>query len=175
MLENFVGRSDSSFFQYVIDNLSDKYELDYLLNQKNSIFEKIISELQPINGFPEFIELVIQNNIKRAIVTSSSKATMEMVGAVFPFRNYFDILICEEDTDKHKPYPDPYLLGLERTNSEKSTTLVIEDSINGIKSGKAAGCIVFGITTSLPREVLIEAGADLVLDSYPEILKHISF
>ena len=43
----------------------------------------------------------------------------------------------------------------------------------GIKAGKSAGCIVFGLTTSLPREALIEAGADRVFDSYEEIREKI--
>ena len=173
LLEKFVGKSDSSFYKYVIDNLNSSFELDYLLDQKNKIFEQIIHELQPIDGFLDFIDIVIRKNIPRAIVTSSSNETLKMVSEIFPFQNYFDIVVCEEDTTEHKPKAAPYLLGLERTGGEKETTLVIEDSVNGIKAGKAAGCIVFGLTTSLPREVLIEAGVDRVFDSYEEIREKI--
>lgn len=169
MLHDFVGKSDSLFYQYVIDNLDDSYELDYLLDEKNKIFEKIVKELKPINGFLDFIDIVIQKNIPRAIVTSSSEETLKMVSEIFPFQNYFDIVVCEEDTTEHKPYPAPYLLGLKRTGGEKETTLIIEDSVNGIKAGKFAGCTVFGLTTSLPRNTLLEAGADKVFDSYKEI------
>ena len=38
LLEKFVGKSDSSFYKYVIDNLNSSFELDYLLDQKNKIF-----------------------------------------------------------------------------------------------------------------------------------------
>ncbi len=175
LLGKYVGKSDSSFFQYVIDNLNGSYELDYLLDQKNKIFEDIIHELKPIDGFLDFIAVVMQKNIPRAIVTSSSSETLKMVSEIFPFRNYFDIVVCEEDTTEHKPKPAPYLLGLERIKGEKATTLVIEDSVNGIIAGKSAGCIVFGLTSSLPREVLLEAGADKVFDSYEEIKEEIRF
>ena len=40
------------------------------------------------------------------------------------------VLITEEDTQKHKPYPDPYLLALVKFDADKSRTLIIEDSIN---------------------------------------------
>ena len=169
LLNDFVGKSDSLFYQYVIDNLNSSYELDYLLKQKNKIFDKIVRELQPIDGFLDFIDIVIQKNIPRAIVTSSSGETLKMVSEIFPFQNYIDIVVCEEDTTRHKPHPEPYLLALERTGGEKETTLIIEDSANGIKAGKSAGCIVFGLTTSLPRKPLLEAGADKVFDSYKEI------
>ncbi|OQB31615.1 MAG: Phosphorylated carbohydrates phosphatase [Bacteroidetes bacterium ADurb.Bin174] len=169
LLNDFVGKNDSLFYQYVIDNLNSSYELDYLLKQKNKIFDKIVRELQPIDGFLDFIDIVIQKNIPRAIVTSSSGETLKMVSEIFPFQNYIDIVVCEEDTTRHKPHPEPYLLALERTGGEKETTLIIEDSANGIKAGKSAGCIVFGLTTSLPRKPLLEAGADKVFDSYKEI------
>lgn len=175
LLGQYVGRSDSAFYQYVIDNLNSNFELNYLLDQKNKIFEEIIHELKPIDGFLNFIDDVIINNVSRAIVTSSSRETLDMVSEIFPFHNYFDIVVCEEDTNEHKPKPAPYLLGLERTKGEKETTLVIEDSVNGIIAGKSAGCIVFGLTSSLPRKVLVEAGADMVFDSYEEIRKQIIF
>lgn len=173
LLGQFVGKSDSSFYQYVIDNLNSSLELDYLLDQKNKIFERIILELKPINGFLDFIDVVIQKKILRAIVTSSSEKTLKLVSGIFPFHDYFDVVVCEEDTTEHKPNPAPYLLGLERTKGKKETSLVIEDSVNGIISGKAAGCIVFGLTTSLPREVLLKAGADRVFDNYEEIREEI--
>ena len=60
LLNDFVGKNDSLFYQYVIDNLNSSYELDYLLKQKNKIFDKIVRELQPIDGFLDFIDIVIQ-------------------------------------------------------------------------------------------------------------------
>ena len=38
LLGQFVGKSDSSFYRYVIDNLNSSFDLDYLLDQKNKIF-----------------------------------------------------------------------------------------------------------------------------------------
>ena len=36
---------------------------------------------------------------------------------------------------------------------------MVEDARNGVLAGRAAGCDVLGITTTLPAEVLLEAGA----------------
>jgi len=173
LLQNFVGKNDALLYQYVIDNLDDSYELDYLLNEKNKIFDKIVKELKPIDGFFDFIDSVIRKKIPHVVVTSSSKETLKMISDFFPFQNYFDVVVCEEDTTRHKPYPEPYLLGLKRTGGDKETTLIIEDSVNGIKAGKSAECTVFGLTTSLPRNILLNAGADKVFDSYNEISKAI--
>jgi beta-phosphoglucomutase-like phosphatase (HAD superfamily) len=47
-----------------------------------------------------------------------------------------------------------------------SQCVVLEDSLNGIKSAKAAGCRVVGITTTFPAERLREVGADFVCESF---------
>jgi len=51
---------------------------------------------------------------------------------------------------------------------------VIEDSIAGIGAGRAAGTFTVGITTTFDRETLSKAGADLVVDSFPELRKRVA-
>ena len=41
--------------------------------------------------------------------------------------------------------------------------------MNGVLAGKAAGCVVVGITTTFDRETLATAGADMVVDSFSEL------
>jgi beta-phosphoglucomutase-like phosphatase (HAD superfamily) len=42
--------------------------------------------------------------------------------------------------------------------------LVIEDAVSGVQAAKAAGMICIGVTTSFRRQVLLDAGADFVVD-----------
>jgi beta-phosphoglucomutase-like phosphatase (HAD superfamily) len=49
------------------------------------------------------------------------------------------------------------------------TTIVIEDSPNGIISAKKAGCKVFALTTSFKAENLTDAGADKIFRNYSEL------
>ena len=44
--------------------------------------------------------------------------------------------------------------------------MVVEDAVNGVKSGKAAGCFVVGLTTSFPAQALKLVGADLIVPSF---------
>jgi beta-phosphoglucomutase-like phosphatase (HAD superfamily) len=46
---------------------------------------------------------------------------------------------------------------------------VIEDSVNGVRSGKVAGCRVIAIATSFSRERLMELQTDYVVDSFAEL------
>lgn len=168
MLE-FVGRSDESFFEYIYNEVSNKHTEEEMLAEKHRQYDIISKNLQYIKGVDKFIDIVKDKGLKTALVTSSAKLTVAKADRALDHTQHFDAIVAEEDTNRHKPNPEPYLLGLERTKSEPSTTLVIEDSINGIKAGKAAGCTVVGMTTSFGKDRLLEAGADMAFDTYEEL------
>lgn len=168
-LTEYVGRSDESFFTYVFDNIDSSFEVEKLLDIKNTLFEGLLAELEYVEGFIEFINKVDKNVHQIGLVTSSSLFTVNKVNELLNLKQYFEVIITEEDTQKHKPFPDPYLLALLKFEADKSKTLIIEDSINGIKSGKTAGCTVAGMTTSFNADVLRNAGADFVVNSYSDL------
>ena len=169
ILDDFVGRSDRSFFQYVYQHLDDRIDIEDFLKEKDIHFGNLISELQFVEGFPEFMRAVKETKLQTALVTSSTSQTVRKVDAVLHFTHQFDLVITADDTSTHKPSPEPYLLALERTGSNKARTMIIEDSSYGIIAGKAAGCIVCGLTTSFDAAILKDAGADLTSDNYREL------
>jgi beta-phosphoglucomutase-like phosphatase (HAD superfamily) len=88
---------------------------------------------------------------------------------IFNLSPYFSTIITGEDIINGKPHPEPYLKTAEKLGVAPANALVIEDSLNGVRSGKAAGCRVIAITTSFPREPLMELQADYVVDSFAEL------
>lgn len=172
-LIEFVGRSDESFFHYIYDEVDNQNSFEDMLNEKNRQYEILINNIQYINGFEEFILQVKERKIKTALVTSSTEYTVNKTDKLLNHAQFFDSIVFEEKTTRHKPNPDPYLLGLAETNSIGNSSLVIEDSINGIISGKDAGCIVAGLTTSFSKDRLLDAGADYVFDSYEELAQYL--
>ena len=56
----------------------------------------------------------------------------------------------------------------------KDQCVVIENAPLGVRSGKAAGLIVYAVNTGiLSCEELLSAGADKVFDSMYELLEHL--
>lgn len=174
ILNDYVGRSDESFFQFVFDNINSSIEVKVLMEDKNIFFEELLKDLQYVEGFTDFIQFVNAQKLKTALVTSSSKFTVNKVNELLNLSPHFEVIVAEEDTHKHKPHPDPYLLALQKLEADKKESLVLEDSINGIISGKEAGCMVVGLTTSFDTATLLDAGADFVVDSYNELVEKIS-
>ena len=72
-----------------------------------------------------------------------------------------------------RPKPDPEIFqsALRGLTAEPSESLIVEDSLNGVIAGKAAGCRVAAITTSFRETLLLSAGADSIVHNFQELRK----
>lgn len=176
IFDDFKGKTDKVFFDFISRNLRDQPVTPVVLeNSKKKVFEEIINELELINGFLPFLSKVKERKIQTALVSSTSLYSLALVDSLYQISGMFDLVITEVDTKLHKPYPDPYLKALEKLPAEINTTIVIEDSPNGIISAKSAGCFVYGITSSFSKQTLLASGADKVVDSFYELNEALGF
>ena len=119
-----------------------------------------------INGLEAFINDLHQHGVKTAVVTSSNQPKMQSVFKARPeFKELFDAILTSEDFAESKPSPDCYLRGAARFGVEPSECVVLEDSFNGLKSGRAAGMFVVGLTTTNKKED-IEPLSDIQMADY---------
>lgn len=122
-----------------------------------------------IAGFEAFVRDLRQHGVKTAVVTSSNMPKMESVFRVRPeFKSLFDAILTSEDFAESKPSPDCYLKGAERFGVSPDECVVLEDSINGLKSGRAAGMYVVGLTTTNTKEN-IETLSNIQIKDYQDI------
>lgn len=99
-----------------------------------------------IKPFDDALELVASlNGAQMALVTSSMRWYLEKAVATFHFLSSFSVVVCQSDVKEGKPNPEAYLLAASRLGVEPSRCLVIEDSVNGVRAGIAAGAQVLGI------------------------------
>jgi beta-phosphoglucomutase-like phosphatase (HAD superfamily) len=77
---------------------------------------------------------------------------------------YFKSMITAEDASTGKPSPVPYLLGARAIGLDPSSCVVIEDSVNGVLAGKAAGSIVIAVP-STGADLAAMKSADHVVSS----------
>ena len=76
----------------------------------------------------------LSKKYKMAIVTTSRRVDFELIHKQRGISDFMQFVLCVEDYNRAKPYPDPYLKGLAlfKTTSEK--TIVVEDSQRGLSS-----------------------------------------
>jgi HAD superfamily hydrolase (TIGR01509 family) len=110
-----------------------------------------------IEGFEKLIADLHAHGVKTAVVTSSNLPKMESVYRRQPgFKTLFDTILTSEDFERSKPDPDCYLKAAQRFGFQNVECVVFEDSINGLRSGRAAGMKVVGLTTTNPQERVAE-------------------
>lgn len=136
-----------------------------LITERLNKFEQQMDYIY-VPGFEDYISQLRGKGVKTAVVTSSNQPKMEAVYQSHPeFRSMFDAILTSEDFGRSKPDPDCYLKAAQRLGVEVEDCVVFEDSFNGLKSGRAAGMYVVGLSTTNPAEA-IRPYCDEVIANY---------
>ena len=97
-----------------------------------------------IQEFPQVAQALSRlrsAGIKVAVVTSKRRVSVEMALNNFPdLRNVVDRFVTMEDTNEHKPHPEPLWRGLELVGGvPKEEAAYVGDSPFDVEAAKAAG------------------------------------
>jgi HAD superfamily hydrolase (TIGR01509 family) len=134
-----------------------------------SIRKSFATRLRPVEGAAQFVSALA---LPKAVASSSSMQSLEWKLVLTRLREAFgEHVYSSEQVGRGKPAPDLFLLAARGIGAAPETTLVLEDSANGIRAAKAAGMIAAGFTAGghcgpHHREMLISAGADAVFPSF---------
>ncbi|KAG0472797.1 hypothetical protein HPP92_014654 [Vanilla planifolia] len=139
------------------------------LDDKEAMFRRLVpQQLKTVRGLHKLCKWVKDLGIKRAAVTNAPRANAELMIFILGLSDFFQAIVVGSECERPKPFPDPYLRALEVLNASAEHTIVIEDSVAGIKAGVAAGMPVIGVMTRNPEHLLMDAGASLFIKDYEE-------
>lgn len=133
--------------------------------------EEILRDLEnegPMPGVTDLLNQLILKNIRRAVVSSSSHHWVDTWLEKINCIERFEAVVCRGDAPRIKPAPDLYLEGARRLKLAPADCLVIEDSLNGIKSAIAAGMTVWVVPNRV-TEGLDFSGAERVFPSLGDL------
>ena len=123
--------------------------------------EIIRGQLHPLAGAVEFIEKCQRLGLKCAVATSADRVKMEgnlrEIG-IAPER--FAAIVTGNEIERKKPDPQVFQAAAGKLGLSNVQCIVVEDAVNGVIAGKAAGSRVLGITTSFSADKLKAVGAD---------------
>ena len=148
------------------DGICDEAEVSRLADRKAQLFHaRTVRHTPPL--FPGVVEFVsaAQERYRLAIASGGRRAQIETALAGTPIQTAFEVIVSAEDCPIGKPDPAIYLMTRERLNHLRPShdglapaqCLVVEDSVAGIRSAKAAGMRVIGVATTYPLDKLQEA------------------
>jgi HAD superfamily hydrolase (TIGR01509 family) len=105
---------------------------------KEAMFMSLMHQLMPIREVLEVVEH-FRGKLPMAVASGGYRdiilKQLQQIGC----RDHFLAVVTAEDTARHKPEPDVFLLAAKRLGVDPSACLVYEDSGLGIQAAQAAG------------------------------------
>lgn len=163
-----------------IDNILKKegYNIpDNFFKEAEVYFHKIIeTDLETFDGVMETLERL--KNINIVIASNSNINYVTRMSDKKGISKYIKDYSCYNVELKAKPAPDLFLNAFELlkkldNNIKKEDVIIFEDSLAGIIGAKKTGITTVAITNSYSKEILLENGADIVLNRIDEIFNYI--
>ncbi len=150
--------------QWLFQGAGRQLEPEYyeeVLDRKIEIFSRI-ADVKPFPGILECL-LQLKGKFSLSVVTGSERSTVESFLNEF-FPGIFDVVVCGDDVEKGKPFPEPYLKAVEILGVSTDECIVVENAPMGVESAKNAGIYCIGVPTYVSPDKLSKA--DVVLTDH---------
>lgn len=153
-----VGRKSIDFLREVMgETFADPLATSLIQKKRCMFLQDVPRYLKPLPGALSLLQACVDDAILMAIGSQNERELLERAVDVFGIRHYFRFIASLQDIRQKKPDPEIFCLVMERMGVRPSSTIVIEDSPQGIEAARSAGCTAIGITTAFPPEKLTRA------------------
>ena len=126
----------------------------------------------PYDGVEMVLKTVHAKGIRQAVVSAKRRKQYEIDFVSRGFDQYIEVEVLADDTEKHKPDPEPIYLCLEKLGLKKEEVIYIGDAFSDYQV-----CINAGIDFAYAKWGSVSSDniqADLVLEKPSDMLKLIS-
>lgn len=143
----FVGSSDKDLFNGMYNHFNDDEKVDQFVEQSNKDAHDMLTSgsVEKKKGLIQLLDILNKKDIKCVIASSSEKWLVEAVTENNSVRDYFVDAVGGDEVEHSKPNPDIFLKALEKLGTTKEETLILEDSLNGVRAAYSAGIPVIMI------------------------------
>ena len=145
--------------------------VDELVRVYRAHNEPLHDELECCAGMDAVLVRLKEEGRRLGIVTAKRRATVELAFARVPLAHLFETVVGGDETERHKPDPEPLLLAAERLGANPAETAYVGDSPFDIRAAQAAGMHAVAVTWGRihDRERLEAEGPDAIVDTAEEL------
>ena len=150
-------------------------QVDELVRVYRAHNEPLHDELEACVGMEDVLVRLHDQGRRLGVVTAKRRATVELAFARVPLGHLFETIVGGDETERHKPDPEPLLLGASRMGADPAETAYVGDSPFDMRAARAAGMHAVAVTWGRihDRSVLEREEPDAIVDSPEELLEHL--
>ena len=166
LIRSWIGQPLERAFRSVSPGHADQLYATYLeWNHANT--ERLIRRYA---GVETMMVALAQAGVEVAVATSKLKGPAEAAVRLAGLVDVVDVLVTMEDTDRHKPDPQPLLHALERLGAQPGQAVYVGDAVVDVQAARNAGMAAIGVTWGAgERDSVVAAGPDVVADTVDEL------
>lgn len=166
--DELKGRPDEIGLREIVEKKGVPEKFPQLIERKSQLYRAIHHELQEVAGAAAFIRWA-RTHFRIALATSSTPYNRGVAFGVLGVGNLFESVVDSGRHQRPKPDPEVFQVAMRDLRLVPADCWIIEDSVNGLRAAKSAGCLAVGITTTFSAEILKSAGADIVVESFAKL------
>ena len=129
--------------------------------------------VESFDGISELLTELKKAGYKIGIVTSRTRVSANHYLDMFDLKGFFDDMVTCDDTDIHKPNPEPLLLAIKRMGVTKDECIMIGDGPFDIKCANNAGVksVLVGWRITGQSSMIKDAKEDFNIEEPMELLE----
>lgn len=170
----FAGKSMKNGLLSAMEHFHIEFDVDQAM-KKCQFYENELT-MQGVDlkaGCIELITYLNEQNIKLAIATSSGLERVHRLLDRYDILPYFDTIVCGQEVQRGKPYPDIFLEACDRLNVLPQDALVLEDSEARIQAAYRGHIPVICIVDlKYPHDKYVQMTTE-ILDSLKDVMTYI--
>ena len=143
MVIETIGLNRKDTKAMLLRHLTDGFPYEEARRHRIRYAEETIA----MNGVPvkeglfELLDDLDAAGILKAVGTSTERARAQNLLELAGIRDRFDAVVCGDDVERGKPWPDIFLDAAAKLGCEPATCMVLEDSESGLTAAHRAGML----------------------------------
>jgi HAD superfamily hydrolase (TIGR01509 family) len=139
LIDELAGWPTVLIAEEIAKRYGTEFDPQLFAEQKSALYkEEFVAGTKPISFMVEHLKNAC-GKVKIGVVSGGSRATVTKTLKVIGVDKYLDALVCAGETERGKPYPDPFLRAAELLGVKPEECLVFEDGDPGVQAAESAG------------------------------------
>lgn len=132
------GRPTRDIIATLASEAGVEVDVEHAAKVKETTFLEQLARIEAIGPVVDVVRR-LRGRVPMAVVTGGYHAVCQRILEHVRLADAFQTIVASEDTDRHKPDPDPFLEAARRLGARPERCVVWEDSDLGLEAARRAG------------------------------------